>query len=183
MWITWTEMAFENEAKAAEIRRQALNVGDRGAAMEAEFRAALVAIVAAAFAIEAVFNEVEAFISVPRETAESWKKAEGGSRRWARIQDTLGRGVRGNPWPNKFQWLFGLRRDAVHYKAEFAQAVPHPLGGNAAAIYRTFSPDVAEHAVDFLMQVVQGLVEHPKSELEKWAADMRPTVERIQEGR
>ena len=109
-WITWAEIAIDHEDDARRTRL--LKPAE-------EFRPGLVAITAAAFALDAFYGVAEQHVPDPATR----------SPRGAVVAERLKRGVAGGPkaytWPQRIKALFKTRREAVHFGEAAAPPIMH----------------------------------------------------------
>ena len=176
LWGTWSEIAIANERAAWRIRIKALKHATPAKFMGDEMKPSLIAITAAAFALDALYGALKPICGDPVTS----KDAKG----WQHVLETFGHGFKlgrkASQWQPKFGSLFSAARDpAVHAKEAFATPVPHPLGGHAAPIYRTYSPKKAKEAVNLLMDVLDTLTSNPGPTTGPWASGARATVDRL----
>jgi hypothetical protein len=173
LWIVWVEIATEHE-RAAREARAALALTDAGQPLHLrrELAPAMIAITAAAFAVDGIASELEELV-VPAETRALWRKNH--LRRRSRILETLKGGcehggLKSEQWNRELAWLFDeLRNPAVHHRARFEETVPHPLGVNTAPVYLDYSCERASEAVAFLFDVLRETTSRPKRVLPEWA--------------
>jgi hypothetical protein len=184
-WVTWTEIAVAHEDFSWRARKSLEATGD-AAEMEKEFRPALIAITAAAFALDALYQAAKKLKDFPLPP----KGRRRGRRRWGRIFETLKRGVAHGgttaPWPPEFKWLFNRRDESVHFVAEARAPVPHPspaLATHVAHEMGTWSAESATRAVNLLLDVLEAWAQDPTGPNEKWAADWAGRVQRLVDSR
>ncbi len=86
----------------------------------------MVAVSAAAHAIDGFYGDVDEHIPVSDALRATWKKND--TPRPSRILETLRAGFRvgnrTNEWPREFRWLAGLRDAAVHHGPKFNRSAP-----------------------------------------------------------
>lgn len=183
LWIDWSEIAIENEAVARNARK-VMAPGDPSRGLQAEKHAGMIAVSASAHALDALFGEVRDWIVLPDGLRDAWTEKR--VPRHSVIVETLKHGFAlrkaAANWPPRLEWLFDLRDAAVHFKEDFHEPVPHPLGTSTAASNVAYSLESAERAVTLLLEVLSTCVASPRAALPlvvKWAEDMSPTVERL----
>ncbi len=185
MAIHWTQIAIVN-AQAARRARQALADAHRRAspleyALATELNASLIAISAAAHALDALFAELKPLV-VTRDMQNRWKKNR--TKRRQQIRETFKHGFRisGDQWGRDFDWLFDLRTDAVHpgFAAGDPHAGSHPLGIGAAPEFYKFTCEQAERAARLIVDVYRTCTAYPWTATKEWAQQMRPMVEKLQ---
>jgi hypothetical protein len=185
LWDQWGEIAVEREGAAraarAELVAQHRHGQEPAPAMLTELRASMVAISAAAHALDALYGQL---------VTPAIKEAGPGDdkRRETHIRECLKRrfdtGKRDQEeWVSRFKRLFALRDAAVHAKVELLPAVPHPSGvSNAGQVNKDYSAEEAAEAVDLMLDVLSTCVQNPKrsdAEAKKWAVDYGPVVETL----
>jgi hypothetical protein len=162
LWLTWTEIAVEHEANARDWREQAVshrqgNASVQGEALGHEFRAALVSVCAAAFAIDALYGAVKPLIPVPAPSMKTWTDKH--TSRDSRIFETLKLGFRmgdrTSTWPREFRWLFRQRRDhAVHFSEASREVLIHPTGIYTSEEQVSYAMEAATRATDLAVEVL-----------------------------
>jgi len=174
LWIAWTEIALEQTQAASEARSRGLPYRSTdqshlfAAALHDEMKASMVAIAAAACAIDAFLKKaVQKRIQVPDTTAEEW--TTDGIGRMARFWKTLQLGFdvgedKVQRWQTEFDWLYPTRNKAVHFEEVQSGLLPHPSGTNTAPELVTYSLEEAERAVDLLIDVLKTCIQNPKPE-------------------
>ncbi len=181
----WAQIAIAH-AHAARRARQALaDAQHRGSPLEfalaTEMHASLIAISAAAHALDALFAELKPLV-VTADIASSWKK--NGTKRRGQIRETFKHGFRivGEQWGGDFDWLFDLRTDAVHpgFAAGDPNAGSHPLGVGAAPEFYKFTCEQAERAARLIVGVYVTCTAYPWAATKEWAEEMAPMVEKLQ---
>jgi len=184
MAIHWAQIALAN-AHAARRARQALaDAQRRGSPLEfalaTELYASLVAVSAAAQALDALFAELRPLV-VTAEMAETWKKER--TKRRQQLRETFRQGFRivGDQWGTDFDWLLDLRADSVRpgFAAGDPHAGSHPLGIGAAPEFCKFTAEQAERAVRLIVDVYLTCTAYPWPATREWALEMEPMVERL----
>jgi hypothetical protein len=145
-----------------------------------EFLASLVAVSAAAHALDAMYGQL-----ITPELRGAGPKDDAG--REAHIRECLKRrfatGKRDATWITEFRWLFGLRDAAVHAEAVQSPSVPHPSGiTHSGQMNADYSAESSVRAVDLLFDVLTTCRDHPKPadrDVRKWAADYSPAIEHM----
>ena len=181
MAVHWAQIAIAN-AHAARRARQALaDAHRRGSPLEfalaTEMHASLIAISAAANALEALFTELKPLVFT-EEMANTWKKSR--TKRRQQIRETFKHGFRlvGDRWGADFDWLLDLRNDAVRpgFAAGDRHAGSHPLGIAAAPEFCEFACEQAERAARLIVDVYLTCTAYPWPATEEWAEQMEPMV-------
>jgi hypothetical protein len=129
LWGQWGEIALDREHHARTAGAQALaehrNGRKAAPALALEFLASLVAVSAAAHALDAIYGQM-----VTEDIKAAGPKDD--SPREGHIRECLKQrfstGKKDKPWVAEFEWLFKLRDAAVHAKSEQLPPVPHPAG-------------------------------------------------------
>ena len=184
MAIHWAEIAIAS-AQAARRARQALaDAQRRGSPLElalaTEMHASLIAISAAASALDALFAELKPLVFTADFT-NRWKK--NGTKRRQQIRETFKHGFRivGDHWGGDFDRLFDLRADAVRpgASAHGPGAGRHPLGIDAAPEFCRFTCEEAERAARLIVDVYCTCAAYPWPATEEWAREMGQPVEKL----
>ena len=184
LWDQWGEIAVEREGIARAARAELVALHRHGQepapAMLTELLASMVAISAAAHALDALYGQLV--------TPEIKAAGPGDDqRREAHIREFLKRrfdtGKRDREWVSLFKRLFGLRDAAVHAKVELLPAVPHPSGVSyAGQVNADYSAEEAGKAVDLMLDVLNTCVQNPKpsdADAKAWAVDYGRAVESL----
>lgn len=169
-WATWATIAIEHERIAWETRTTA---------PADELRPALVAITAAAFALDALYgSSVERFgVPTPEVSCDE-------SARWRRVAEAMRRGVSpasvAESWRDRIQELFDQRDDAVHFDEVDRPPVWHePLHSKAAAEHGYWSLERATIAVDLVLDVLISWRDSPSKAAREWSeayGDLVPSI-------
>ena len=184
MAIHWAQIAVVN-AQAARRARQALaDAHRRGSPLEfalaTEMHASLIAISAAAHALDALFAELKPLVFTADFT-NRWKRD--GTKRRQQIRETFKHGFRivGDQWGSEFDWLLDLRNDAVRpgFAAGDPHAGSHPLGIGAAPEFYKFTCEQAERAARLIVDVYRTCTAYPWPATKEWARQMGPMVEKL----
>jgi hypothetical protein len=171
MWARWAEVAVEHELEA---RRALADVIARtgGEALLREFRASLVAVTAAAFAIEGIYGDVKYLIPAQSKTGKRRKD----------LVNRLGVafGISDDDRTqllSDLAWLFGLRDDAAHPYTESKPPVPHPSGANTGYENSLYNAVQCGRAIDVMMRVLGIAADPPKTHsrrIERWGEERKP---------
>jgi len=184
MAIHWAQISIASAHAARQARQALAGAQRRGAPLEfalaTEMHVSLVAISAAANALEALFTELKPLVFT-EEMANTWKKNR--TKRRQQIRETFKHGFRlvGDQWRADFDWLFDLRNDAVHpgFAAGDPHAGSHPLGIGAAPELCEFTCEQAERAARLIVDVYLTCTAYPWPATEEWAERMEPMVEQL----
>jgi len=184
LWAQWGEIAVQQEGNARAARSDLVALHRRGIdpapSMLTELLASMVAISAAAHALDALYGQLvspEIKASGPRD----------GTRREAHIRECLKRrfdtGKRDSDWAVQFRQLFDLRDAAVHAEVKDVPSVPHPSGvTNAGQVNADYSAGEAVKAVDLMLDVLNTCQRGPKSSdagAKAWAVSFGPSVKSL----
>lgn len=179
LWPSWFEIAVDHTeiaAGAAAKLKPQLSDDERGALLATECKSAMVAIAAAAFALDSLFGSVR----VRRDTASldaKWKRAN--TPRHRRITELLGATFRFSKTKQRelstvTQQIFALRDRAVHPSANFEPPVRHDgLGLAVPWPYATFSAQNADRALRFVAGVMKHCCTNVRKgypEVSKWSS-------------
>ncbi len=182
--IHWAQIAVSNAHAARRARQGLADAQRRGSPLEfalaAELHASLIAISAAAHAVEALFAELKPLV-VTADAAKRWK--QNGTKRRGQIRETLRQGFRlvGEHWGRDFDWLFDLRNAALDpgLAAGDPHAGSHPLGIGAAPEFCEFTSEQAERAARLVVDVFRTCAAYPWPATRAWADRMEPVVEKL----
>jgi hypothetical protein len=149
----WLAIASDQVAAAHDARKS--YDSDPSHALTAEFHAGLVAIAAAAFAIEA--EQLKVHGSEPTSASEPpprpWRRNKGD---WLG-QNLIERGAITDTEAEALGRLFDLRNASVHPEAENETLVPHPVGTNTSPEVVAYNADVAEAAAALAVKIVAAI--------------------------
>jgi hypothetical protein len=166
-WVTWAEIAIQNEALAKEAR----------ARKDAyEFRPGLVAITSAAFALDALYGVATRLIPDPGTRGD----------RGARVVERLKRGVSPGKlaahWPTLIRHLFDERDEAVHFEEVTMSPMWHPtLESHVDWNVLRWRVEAAEAAVDLLLDVLEAWADHPSKHTAEWSEAFKPSVRALED--
>jgi hypothetical protein len=176
MWARWAEVAIEPELVAREAFAGVVANPDAGSILQ-DFRASLVAITGAAYAIEAVYGDMKYLIpEQPRRNSRElllWQAFNQGFGIPASASNRLLAG---------FRWLFALPDHAAHPYTEAEPPQQHPAGVNTGAETSRFNAVTSGRAVDLMLDVFGYAAAPPKPFsrlIERWVEDRRPYHETV----
>jgi hypothetical protein len=184
LWMSWTRIAIDHEmlAKAArgELKQAAPEERD-GFMLQGEADAALVAICAAAFALEAFTRELDDLITPPPATLAAWQDNPPPADRQVLELLKLAVDPRGlvAMWTRELAWLFGVRGAAVHYEGANEPTQPHPVGINVSVAQVTHSLENATRAVDLLLGILERCRDRPKPPVLGWSRSIRHVFDEL----
>jgi len=189
LMLHWAQIALTQEREAhdtrAELVRTRNEVLGEGKALDlpSELHPSMLAVAAAASALDALYGEVRDDVGISYATQAGWRAKR--MPRYTQIHETLKRGFPvKNEWHRELKWLFGGLRDAaLHPRTDFDSPEQHPLGVNAAPEYVTYRCENATRAVDLMVDVLVTCAERPRPPLEAWSADARRPIEGLVETR
>jgi hypothetical protein len=179
LWISWARIALKHEAMAHAARQDMQQPGaDQSRLLEREADTGLVGICAAAFALEAISQELDELGMVPAATRAAWRKNRLSDDKQILELVKLAVDPEGlvNVWKPELAWLFGVRSSSVHYRGTFEAPQPHPLGTNVAPSQVTYSAENTTRAVDLLLGILERCRDKPKPPSRKWSQDMGGAV-------
>ena len=164
LWISWARIAITHEREAHLARahlEDAFAASGDAEGLRAEMEAGLVTVVAVYFAFDALHADIAPLVG------RSLDARAGRGRAWGYMLDTFRHATgRAGRWQRDLEWLVVLRDDAVHFRGELREPVPHPsLPTHVAAQVGDFSSEACTQAVDFLMRVFGDLLQDPDDEL------------------
>jgi len=176
-------VAIQHEAMAKAARQeleQAAPENRDGYMLQNEADAALVAICATAFALEALTRELDDLITLPGHVGSV--AAQPTASRQARLGATeaVGRS-KGlvTVWTRELAWLFGVRGGAMRYEGMSKPTQPHPVGMNVSVAQVTYSPENATRAVDLLLGILVRCRDRPKPPVRGWSNGTRHVVDEL----
>lgn len=165
-WFYWLTIA---RRQAVEAERLASELGqpDRSG----QIMASLVAVTAAAHAIDSLYGAVSKLIPRTRTTAARHRQI----LEALKLGFSLGR--RQHEWAPELAWLFALRDKAVHH-AEGAEAAPFEFDAAGAIVARSaesqaYTPGNARRAADLALSIAVYCLQHPKANTREWAESRR----------
>jgi hypothetical protein len=180
MWIWWSHIAVDHEREAREARQ--LAISSAAGQLSRETYASMIAVSASAHALDALYGAVK----------ELLPNAPQAQKRWACILAVLKEaftvrgGAGGGRWACEFEWLFGLRDAAVHFRETTNPTVPHPAGVHTGVENVMYSLEAAERAIALLLEVLDVCTAFPRpgiASVVAWATRMRPSFEDIKSRR
>jgi hypothetical protein len=90
----------------------------------------------------------------------------------------------GQDWPIRIRRLFDERDAAVHFGEETVSPAWHPvLESHVDPHVLRWGADAARDAVDLLLEVLAGWVDHPSRHTARWAASFAPSVRELEAAR
>jgi hypothetical protein len=184
LWMSWARIALQHETMTTAARQelqQAAHENRNGYMLQNEADAALVAICAAAFALEALSRELDELITIPPATLAAWQRKPPPADKQVLELLKLAVDPRGlvNVWKRELAWVFGVRGGAVHYRGVSEPAQPHPIGINVAVAQVTYSFENATRAVNLLLGVLERCRARPKPPVRGWSRDMRHVIDEL----
>jgi hypothetical protein len=161
-WARWIEVAVDHEFRARRAY-DAILASEPSALME-ELRLSLVAVTAAAYTVEAVYEDDIKYlipeqprVSTSLEICRALVVAFGlDPQTAAELESDL-------------DWLFDRRNDAVHPYSESEPPRPHPSGLNTSAEASRYNARESGRAVDIAMKVL-GLAAAPPNPQGRWVS-------------
>jgi hypothetical protein len=178
-WIVWAEIAIDHE-KDARLARETDPT--------TEHLSGLVAIAAAAFALDALYGVATSLIPIPEVDDRSRTCSSSGSSRPRRVGDRLRRGVSpgkvAESWLERIKELYATRDAVVHFGEQDAAPVWHPgLQSNTSPESYAWRLEAAESAVELMFDVFTGWADHPSKYVRGWADRFGPSVASLAERR
>ena len=193
LWLVWAEIAIDHERAARAAREQAVALRPQGSpefseALSRELRASMVAVSAAAHALDAFYGAVKRYVQLPATTVEAWERNR--TARRSRILETLKLGFAvgraAQRWHAEFRWLFGLRDGVVHAEERWQSLRPHPVGGKMTPEHVMYAHEASVRAVDLVLDVLDGSFTGPKpndGQLSEYLAMRRDVPARVRQRR
>jgi len=174
MWTRWLEVAVEHE-RAARAAFDLVMVTKGCHALQDELHASLVAISAAAFAVEGLYEDVRYRVPFDGGDNEAVRL-----RRVFQAAFTLA-GPEADRLNTDLRWLFDLRDQAVHPYTEAEEPQPHLAGFLTGAELSRWGARNATRAVDLtlgLLAKAQSLPTKAPAWVRRWAVDRGPYLDR-----
>lgn len=174
--IKWFRIALDHERAAIDARNRAIAApeGSRemGEAFDDELKAAMVAIAASAFAIDAMYSTLWDMLD-----ASARPTFGEGVKRPGRIVETfkvaLELGKRGHEWQSSIPALFDQRDELVHFRGRSYEAMMHPTGkSNVSRENLTYTVEATARAIDLALEVLTTAYTSPRRKhagLVKWS--------------
>jgi hypothetical protein len=181
-WSVWGDVSIDNERKAVAARAEWMRAHKSGANVDLgpEWHASVVAIAAAAFAIDAWYGEL-----VPAIRASGERQARGTPPRNAIILEALKLGFRlgakTHSWQGELEWLFKEQRDGlVHPLTENEPVVTLVEGVQGSPAHLRHSAPTATRAVDLVVDVLRTCAAAPRTpELAALMSGYQPSIDRL----
>jgi hypothetical protein len=179
IWDRWLAIAGSETSRAEVAHKRLLESIDgtdqeRGDALEAEFNAALLAVAATAFAIDAFYSSVKERVP-PHPDEELWAKNR--TAREKRVVEVFKlafmlKGDRATLVLGFLKRLFRLRGEAVHPPSKFQPPILHEdLGVGVEWRLVTYTAKTARAVLDSTGNVFRHVLDNPKpehTELAEW---------------
>jgi hypothetical protein len=189
IWPWWLDIGIDHAAQALASRGRLLTVvggpeGEKADALESECKAGMVAISAAAFALDAFSETTRNFVPGMDELIVAWNKA--GTPRHARVTETLRRAFRfDNQQAKKLRRMAGtyfrFRGWAVHPPADYRTPFLHDLlSVGVEWRFVAFSAPNAREAVLGVTNAIAQCLQVPRSHgaaLAEWCEGVRPEAD------
>jgi hypothetical protein len=176
LWFVWAEVAEEHEATALrareEVRASISSAGRAFGPLEIEVKASMVAVSAAAHALDAFATAAREAGVIDDAVIEGWRAHR--TPRAGQIHETICRtfNVRSwsRRWAKELQWLFRLRGETVHFQSDWAALERHSLGFDTSPVAATYTVEASSRAVDLLLEIVATTTGRPKKnpDVVKW---------------
>lgn len=150
MWWTWARIACHELSGAMKARTNGAPAWkfetESSASLSAEFEKSVTSIVAVAFALEAMSEELKAaghvLVTPPIQSGKNVSKGYYVGHRLVQAFGFQGNLVQS--LPSDLDRLFTMRNDAVHFKSTWRSGVhPHPSGTDAAYEITVYSMEEA----------------------------------------
>ena len=198
VWPMWLDVAIDHAVRALEVRSELvkeLDVADgkiegdlQARLMSEEAKAGMVAIAAAAFALDNFADVIREFVPDIEAAKAEWRKA--GTARHKQISETIRRTFKiSNEGARTLAQIIGevfrFRDWAVHPSGSFRQPLQHDLV-DVGVEWRfvAFRPDNAVNSVRAATSILSQCISSPRLENEKlveWCDAAKPRVDPRQE--
>lgn len=169
-WPDWLEIAFARFDDVRDARRRLLEARESGtaevAALANEFHAALQAISAAVFALDAFYGVISEMVPLSDAEKEARRRSRAGRAVW--VADAIGRAAR---MPNEVRKLmtksvhtaYVLRDGAVHPRHSAEPYAIHPgLNQAVPQFYARYTLETSQGAVSWAAEAIMWVVDRPK---------------------
>ena len=167
LWYVWAEIAFEHEAMARSARAKWVGGSSRMPLLEHEMKAALVAVTAAANAMDALQSALESLGGLPQDQISIWHGATRGKRPprhsqvFQTISATFGDDSASPAMQAEIDWLFALRDSVVHFRAEEGPFLVHPVIGDTTPAAATYNLEATARGCNLLERVLRHINDSP----------------------
>jgi hypothetical protein len=162
--VKWFAIALEHEIAALEARDRAEAAPEGspelGAAFDAELRAGMVALAAAAFAIDALYTKLSDMLD-PDDRVRARDRA---GYVVETLKTALDIGKLGQAWQTSIPALFDERDALVHLRGDLHRAGLHPTG-KAYVSHETvrYTVESTSNAIDLALEVLTTAYRSPRS--------------------
>jgi hypothetical protein len=186
-WTTWVEIAIRHERLSLDARHdaEAAEAGSESMseAFSREFKAALVAVTAAAFALDAFYNVVRVQGQVPEPRRD---------KKYRRLLAILAEGFaltdkQLETWRPQVRDLYHLRNAAVHHESKFRPSYEHPTKKSHVGYEHTqYTCEAASKGVDLALELLSTCIasgDPTWPELDAWASRASHVPVSLVEGR
>lgn len=186
---TWLELAARQLSDAEDrkhTRIAAWSTEDqdaRATSMKEEFESSMLAIMAAAIAIDSFYASLRDKTAIPQDTIKAWKKNK--TARYKQIAEVLRIGfsiTQGefDDLRHSLEEIFRIRDKAIHPSANVAALVLHPeLGVGVEWRFVLFRADVAKPVVQSAQRIIHELVAKGKPstpEIQRYIDGLRSLI-------
>lgn len=153
-WTDWAEIAIRGSEDAAQAHQRILTAASAGEALPPlaeELQPAMIAIVSASSAIDAVYGVIRRNVSLPAlsDTAARHDHIRAALNSGYKIENG-----RAKHWNKECTWLFGLRDPSLHPDELFMKPVPHATGSHTAPEFVNYSAVNAARAVELMLEIL-----------------------------
>jgi hypothetical protein len=183
-WMVWIEVALQHVEEARTAHAAAVELRKRGEPVSGdELRSALVALSAAAFALDGFYSATLGLAQVPQSVRDAWTRNQ--TARDARVIESLKHGFdirsRVGDWTTELEWLFSLRGRAVHHTPEDEPPAYRPeLDSGFSAEHVRYTAEAARRATAFAFEVISTCIRNPKPHTQSWAANSQHVAEKYE---
>ncbi len=175
MWPDWLEIALSRvaDAKDARTRLKAASAASddsaESGALAEEFQAAIQAISAGVFAVDAFYGVIADLVPVPEAIREARRRKRTGRATW--VADTLGRATQ---MPNgtrrmmteMLKQAYRLRDEAVHPPHRVDPYAVHPgLNQAVPRAYANYTLENAIGCVSWAAEAIMWVADHPRTRI------------------
>jgi hypothetical protein len=161
--VKWFQISLEHERAALDARDRAIAAADgsseMGAAFDDELKAAMVAIAASAFAIDAMYTKLSDML----DPADRPRASDRVGFIVETLKAALELGKRGHAWQSSIPGLFEQRDELVHFRGKPYESRMHPTGKSAVSRENvTYTAEAMTSAVDLAFEVLTTAYQSPR---------------------
>jgi hypothetical protein len=177
LWTIWADAAVTNLHRAWSARRAltaANAVPETTTTLADETRDSLVAVCAAAFALDSLIGAVQRVV-MPQAIVAKWESGEGRrGKAIGRVREVLKLSTdsaTADRLADQWEEILEARGEAAHFLERPGVPEWHPIGSNVSPEDAKYRVETAQAAVSLLLETLRALRDQPKSKLRQWATE------------